>query len=60
MSVPAGWTVEPTIRLGKLTLIVFKNNDPRGSLVFEDDEEEEAAAWTDLFLAKTSDDVKNG
>ncbi len=44
------WTVEPYTRLGKLVLIVLKNNEPKGSITFEEDEEEEAAAWTDLVL----------
>lgn len=44
-----GWIIESTIRLGKLTLIFLKNNEPRGSLVFEDDEEEEAATWVELI-----------
>ncbi len=53
------WSVETTVRLGKLTLIFFKNGDPRGSLVFEDDEEEEATTWADLTtkLNKPQPDV---
>jgi hypothetical protein len=48
MNVQPVWSVETAVRLGRLTLVFFRGDEARGSLVFEEDEEEEAATWTEL------------
>ena len=46
------WTVESTVRLNKLTLFVLKDGDPRGTITFEDSEEEEAVAWVEMITSE--------
>ena len=49
MSAHPLWRAEAVVRLGKLVLFVYKGEEPRGTVAFEDTEEEEAALCTELI-----------